>query len=70
MGDLGGANSASKKALAWGLPEPEVLYHGGMISWELGEMSKARSLLDRALASSFELDPDVVEKIQLKLSST
>ena len=70
MGDLAGAYNASKKALAYEIPEPEVLYHGGMIAWELGEMSKAKSLLERALASSFELDPDVVEEIQQKLAST
>ena len=63
------ANSASQKALVWGMPEPAVLYHSGTISWESGEIDKAKRLLQGALASRFELDPDVVDEFPFKLGS-
>ncbi len=69
MGNLQAAYEASRKALAWGEPEPVCLYRAGMILLKLGHTRKARNLLSEALESSLELGPVTAERCRRALDS-
>lgn len=64
MGDLSGALAASKKATAWGVSEPTVLYHAGIIADAAGKDERAVELLEAALDASTELSLDQVAEIE------
>ncbi len=66
-GDIENALEAAVEAIAWGSPEPVVLYHSGMIIWDFGDKQKAMVLLKKALEHAQELETDVVAEIQAKL---
>ena len=66
-GDIENAYEAAIKAVAWGSPEPTVLYHSGIIMWDFGEKEKAQVLLEAALKNAQELQADVVAEIRAKL---
>jgi len=66
-GDIENAYEAAIKAVAWGSPEPVVLYHSGIITWDYGEKEQAQVLLEAALQNAQELKADVVAEIRAKL---
>ena len=66
-GEIESAYDAATKAVAWGSPEPSVLYHSGIIMWDFGEKQKAQVLLEAALENAQELQADVVAEIRTKL---
>ena len=66
-GDIENAYAAATKAVAWGRPEPTVLYHSGIIMWDFGEKQKAQVLLEAALQNALELDANIVAEIRFKL---
>ena len=66
-GDIENAYAAATKAVAWGRPEPTVLYHSGIIMWDFGEKEQAQVLLEAALENAQELKADVVAEIRAKL---
>ena len=66
-GDIENAYEAAIKAVAWGSPEPVVLYHSGIIIWDFGEKEQAEVLLEAALENAQELKADVVAEIRAKL---
>ena len=66
-GDIESAYEAAMKAVAWGSPEPTVLYHSGIIMWDFGENEKAQVLLEAALENAQELQANVVAEIRAKL---
>ena len=66
-GDIENAYAAATKAVAWGRPEPTVLYHSGISIWDFGEKQKAQVLLEAALQNALELDANIVAEIRFKL---
>ncbi|MCH8873049.1 tetratricopeptide repeat protein [candidate division KSB1 bacterium] len=66
-GDIESAYDAATQAVAWGSPEPTVLYHSGIIMWDFGEKEKAQVLLKAALENGQELEAAVVADIRAKL---
>ncbi len=66
-GDTENAYEAATKAVAWGSPEPSVLYHSGIIMWDFGEKEQAQVLLEAALENAQELEAAVVADIGDKL---
>ena len=66
-GDIENAYEAAIKAVAWGSPEPTVLYHSGIIMWDFGEKEQAQVLLEAALENGQELEAAVVADIRAKL---
>ncbi len=66
-GDIENAYEAAIKAVAWGSPEPTVLYHSGIIMWDFGEKEQAQVLLKAALENGQELEAAVVADIRAKL---
>ncbi len=69
MGDLETAFPDSRKATGWGVPEPSVLYHAGVIADSAGERERALGLLEAALNASTELTLEQVEEIERRLGS-
>ena len=67
LGDLGGALAASRRATGWGVSEPIILYHSGVIADVGEEAARAAELLAAALEVSGELTTVQVEEIQRRL---
>lgn len=56
-GDYAAARDASDHALQYGTPDARLWYHAGLIAKALGDRSRARDDLHRALAISPNFDP-------------
>ena len=66
-GDIEGALAASRHATSWGVPEPIVFYHSGVIADEAGARERADRFLEAALTASTELTMGQVKQIEMRL---
>lgn len=67
QGDLDAALAASRNATEWGVPEPIVLFHAGVIADDAGERERAGELLTAARSRSSELRLAALEEIDRRL---
>ena len=64
----GEALDAARRAVEWGVPEPQTLYWAGEAALGAGDITLGTRLLERALAGESELGPVTTEKIQQLLA--